>query len=83
MPIHYPPGGLDDSLRRSALGDIPGLRLPKRVILSKGVASSAVSLGTSAARLTLCLKNQVLGIDIFLGANPAKHAGPCASMTDK
>ena len=59
VPIHYPPGGLDDSLRRSALGDIPGLRLPKRVILSKGTASVGGSLKTAAARLTLCLSNKV------------------------
>ncbi len=59
VPIHYPPGGLDDSLRRSALGDIPGLRLPKRVILSKGTASVGGSLKNAAARLTLCLNNKV------------------------
>ncbi len=59
VPIHYPPGGLDDSLRRSALGDIPGLRLPKRVIVSKGTASVGGSLKNAAARLTLCLNNKV------------------------
>ena len=59
MPIHYPPGGIDDSLRRSALGDIPGLRLPKRAILSKSAASAGGSLKNAAARLTLCLDNNV------------------------
>ena len=59
VPIHYPPGGLDDSLRRSVVGDIPGLRLPKRVILSKGTTSPPGSLKTSAARLTICLANKV------------------------
>ena len=70
MPIHYPPGGLDDSLRRSALGDIPGLRLPKRVILSKGTASVGGSLKNAAARLTLCLNNKVRLTDPMDGINP-------------
>ncbi len=59
VPIHYPPGGVDDSVRSSALGDLPGLRLPKKVFLSKSVASPAGPLPASAARLTLCLKNKV------------------------
>ena len=66
MPIHYPPGGLDDSLRRSALGDIPGLRLPKRVILSKVAASAGGSLQTAAARLTLFLNNKVNSVSSSL-----------------
>ena len=47
-------------MRSSALGDLPGLRLPKKIILSKSVALPAGPLPASAARLTLCLKNKVL-----------------------
>lgn len=50
---------MDDSLRRSALGDIPGLRLPKRVILSQSAASTGGPLKNAAARLILCLDNNV------------------------
>lgn len=72
MPIHYPGALLNDSLRRSVIADLPGLRLAKDVPLLRDAgaylgATAAQLAGASArmmgsvpgARLNLRLHNKV------------------------
>ena len=67
VTIHYPPSQyLDDSTRRSVLADLPGLRLPKSVLLTReqrGEGSSAAAslrFRNSSHRLMLRIHNKVL-----------------------
>ena len=68
VTIHYP-GGIDDSLRRSVIADLPGLRLAKDIALFRDATSAAQAGGPGAAarvmgglpgaRLNLRLHNKV------------------------
>ena len=63
VTIHYPPSQyLDDSTRRSVLADLPGLKLPKSVLLSKdpGGDGSAASrrFRNNTHRLILRIHNK-------------------------
>ena len=60
--IHYPPSGyLDDSTRRSALADMPGLRLDKEIALVKSNVRHTTTqrLWQATDRLSLRLQNKV------------------------
>ena len=60
--IHYPPSGyLDDSTRRSALADMPGLRLDKEIALIKNNVryTTTQRLWQASERLSLRLQNKV------------------------
>jgi hypothetical protein len=68
VAIHYPPAlGLDDSVRRSIIADLPGLRLAKDVILQKDMSAPGAPITSALAgsRLTLRLHNRV-GIKLEL-----------------
>ena len=59
--VHYPPSGyLDDSTRRSALADMPGLRLDKEIVLLKNNTrySTTQRLWQATDRLSLRLQNK-------------------------
>ena len=61
--IHYPPSGyLDDSTRRSALADMPGLRLDKEIALIKNNVryTTTQRLWQASERLSLRLQNKVM-----------------------
>lgn len=65
VAIHYPPAlGLDDSVRRSIIADLPGLRLAKDILLQKDQSAPGVPVISALAgsRLTLRLHNRVRNI---------------------
>jgi hypothetical protein len=60
--IHYPPSTyLDDSTRRSVIGDLPGLRLPKDIILVQDniMGETPRMFPMQGSRLALRLHNKV------------------------
>jgi hypothetical protein len=65
VPIHYPGALLGDSLRRSVVADLPGLRLAREVPLLRdagaylGAVTAQLAGGVPGARLNLRLHNKV------------------------